>query len=258
MFDMNRVVVLEGGVNVRDLGGYRTCDGRTVKWRKILRSGHLAYLTASDLDVMEEIGVSKIHDLRGEKEQRRMPSQPIRAEFISDYQVTAGSLTLYWDLLKSGQLTAETSHQTFVELYRNCVNDVIPPFRRLLTNVLSHSEQTHLLHCSAGKDRTGMASALILSALGVPREIIIEDYLLTSHHLDSESVFEMVEDYLRANKIHWQREWLKPLAIVHKDFIESFFASIEEQYGSVDGYLIKGFGLEEADLSKLKNEFLES
>ena len=239
MFDMNRVVVLEGGVNVRDLGGYRTCDGRTVKWRKILRSGHLAHLTASDLDVMEEIGVSKIHDLRGEKEQRRMPSQPIRAEFISDYQVTAGSLTLYWDLLKSGQLTAETSHQTFVELYRNCVNDVIPPFRRLLTNVLSHSEQTHLLHCSAGKDRTGMASALILSALGVPREIIIEDYL-------------------RANEIHWQREWLKPLAIVHKDFIESFFASIEEQYGSVDGYLIKGFGLEEADLSKLKNEFLES
>ena len=170
---MTRVVALDGGINFRDIGGYINNQGRTVKWRKIMRCGHLANLSEADLDSLEQIGVSKIHDFRRKEEQEQSPSCAIRAEFIDDYQISIGDISRFWEFLFGGELTADSSHTLVVNSYRSCIEVVIPAFSRFMRHIVDNADNASVFHCSAGKDRTGMAAALILSALDVPRETII-------------------------------------------------------------------------------------
>uniref|UniRef100_UPI003F6D8759 tyrosine-protein phosphatase n=1 Tax=Pseudomaricurvus sp. TaxID=2004510 RepID=UPI003F6D8759 len=119
-----RLVPLEGGINFRDLGGYTTDDGREVSWRKIFRCGHLANLTEGDLDALEALRVTAVHDFRREDEQQRNPSGPIRAEFHNDYAMSIGSMSRFWEYMASERLTAESAHELVVGSYRSCVKDV--------------------------------------------------------------------------------------------------------------------------------------
>lgn len=254
----SRVVPLEGGINFRDLGGYQSRDGRSVKWRKILRSGHLAGLTDADLNALQEIGITQVHDFRRSEEQDRTPSRPIRGEVISDYQIGVGSMSRFWDYLLGGKLTARSAHELVVNSYRDCVADVTPPYSRLLRFLLENSDNATLFHCAAGKDRTGMAAALILSALDVPRQTIIEDYMLTREHYDSAGLIELVEEHLRnANVDSWQRDWLIPYCTVHEENILAFYQGIDNNYGDIDNYLTNGLNLTKADIDTLKDRFLE-
>ena len=109
-----------GGINFRDLGGYTNKHGRRVKWRKIMRCGHLASLSDSDLTPWSRSD-SKVHDFRREEEQVQSPSSAIRAEFIDDYQILIGDISRFWEFRFEGELTAESSHQLVVNsigLYR--------------------------------------------------------------------------------------------------------------------------------------------
>lgn len=254
----SRVVVLDGGVNFRDLGGYRNVQGRRVKWRKIMRCGHLASLSDSDLDILEQIGISKVHDFRREEEQVQSPSSAIRAEFIDDYQILIGDISRFWEFLFEGELTAESSHQLVVNSYRSCIDSVIPAFSRFMRHIVDNADNASLFHCSAGKDRTGMAAALILAALDVPRETIIEDYMLTLEHYNSDKLIAIVEEHLRRAEVKsWDREWLMPYCSVHQDNIVAFLDAIEERYGDVKNYLVSALGLTMADLEKMHNCYLE-
>ena len=253
-----RLVPLDGGINFRDIGGYINNQGRTVKWRKIMRCGHLANLTDADLDVLEEIGVSQIHDFRRVDEQTQNPSCAIRAEFVDDYQISIGDISRFWEFLFEGELSAESSHQLVVNSYRSCIQVVIPAFSRFMRHIVDNAENASVFHCSAGKDRTGMAAALILSALDVPRETIIEDYMLTVEHYDSDKLIAIVEEHLRAAKVEsWDREWLMPYCSVHQDNIVAFLDAIESNYGDVKNYLISALGLSQADLDKMHQCYLE-
>jgi len=255
---MSRVVLLDGGVNFRDLGGYQNQDGRRVKWRKILRCGHLANLSEKDLDTLEKIGVSKIHDFRRKEEQQQSPSAAIRAEFIEDYQISIGDISRFWEFLFEGELTAESSHELVVNSYRSCIKVVIPAFSRFMRQIIENTENASVFHCSAGKDRTGMAAALILSALDVPRETIIEDYLLTRKYYDSSKLVDIIEGHLRDAKVkNWEREWLMPYVSVHEDNIAAFLDAIDQHYGSMKNYLISGLNLSEVDLQLMKQQFLD-
>ncbi len=252
-----RVVPLDGGINFRDLGGYQNRQGRAVKWRRLLRSGHLAGLTDGDVAELARIGVTEVHDFRRREEQKRNPHKPLNARFIDDYEMYVGSLSLFWEYLLGGQLTAETGHELVVSSYRDCIDDVIPAYRKLFQHLLANRDNASLFHCSAGKDRTGMAAALILSALDVPRETIIEDYLLTQTHFDSERLIEVVEGHLRAAGVsHWERSWLLPYCTVHEENIVTFFDAIEQRYGSVANYLRQGLGLSEEDLQQFQAMYL--
>ena len=127
--------------------------------------------------------------------------------------------------------------------------------------LIKNSGQASLFHCSAGKDRTGIAAALILSALDVPRDTIIEDYLLTAQYMDTESALDMIEDFLGVNSENTEqveRDWLVPIVSVHEDFIGSFFTSLENDYGSVDSYLNKALALSPADIQTMRDLFLEN
>lgn len=254
----SRVVALDGGINFRDVGGYKNSQGRTVKWRKIMRCGHLASLSENDLDTLEQIGINRVHDFRRSEEQQQSPSCAVRAEFIADYQILIGDISRFWEFLFDGELTAESSHQLVVNSYSSCIESVIPAFSRFMRHMVDNAENASVFHCSAGKDRTGMAAALILSALDVPRETIIEDYMLTLEHYDSDKLITLVEGHLRkANVENWDRAWLMPYCSVHEDNIIAFLDAIESKYGDVKNYLISALGLSQADLDKMHHCYLE-
>lgn len=253
-----RVVTLDGGINFRDIGGYVNDQGRSVKWRKIMRCGHLANLTDNDLDSLEQIGINRIHDFRRNEEQEQSPSRAVRAEFIDDYQISIGDISRFWEFLFGGELTAESSHTLVVNSYRNCIESVIPAFSRFMRHIVDNADNASVFHCSAGKDRTGMAAALILSALDVPRQTIIEDYMLTLQHYDSEKLIDLVEGHLRDAKVEsWDRNWLVPYCSVHQDNIVAFLDAIDSEYGNVRNYLITALGLSQADLDKMHSCYLE-
>lgn len=103
-----------------------------------------------------------------------------------------------------------------------------------------------------------MAAALILSALDVPRQTIVEDYMLTIEHYDSERLIDLVEGHLRDAKVeNWDREWLVPYCSVHQDNIVAFLEAIDASYGDVKNYLITALGLSQADLNKMQSCYLE-
>lgn len=103
-----------------------------------------------------------------------------------------------------------------------------------------------------------MAAALILSALDVPRETIVADYMLTIEHYDSERLIDLVEGHLRTAKVEtWDRSWLVPYCSVHEDNIVAFLEAIDGEYGDVKSYLTGALGLSQADIDKMQHSFLE-
>lgn len=255
----SRLVPLGGGINFRDLGGYRSRDGRTLKWRKLLRCGHLAALTDADLDALEAMGVSRVHDFRREDEQSQSPTRSVRAEIIDDYQMSIGDISRFWEFLAEGALSAETSHQLVVNSYRNCIETVIPAYSRFMRYLVDTDGGVDVFHCSAGKDRTGMAAALVLAALDIPRRTIVEDYLLTLEYYNSDKLIAIVEGHLRdAGVEKWDRSWLIPYCSVHADNINGFLDAIDQSYGNIKNYLEQGLGISSQDLEKLKDKYLQS
>lgn len=253
-----RVLPLEGGVNFRDLGGYRGADGRTVKWRKIFRCGHLGHLTDADLDTLADLRITEVHDFRRRDEQARTPSRPLRAQFRADYEMFIGSMSKFWEFIRSERLNGESAHTLVVNSYRACVHEVAPHYRRLFDSLLRNADNATLFHCSAGKDRTGLAAALILSALGVSREDVVEDYLLTLECFDIEILMELVESHLRDEGVaHWERDWLLPYCGVHRDNIEAFFEGVEADFGSVEVYLQRAIGLDAPRCAALREAYLQ-
>ena len=158
--------------NMRDLGGIRTVDGRTIRPGMLIRSGQLVQAREEDLH-----GVSAVIDLRTPGEQREMPDQVCGREFLS--------LPLFDDAMAGISHEQETKNQGIPDmavLYGRLMLECTASFRRVMFAVMTHDYNTGavLWHCTEGKDRTGMTTALVLEALGVERDAIMEDYLKTN------------------------------------------------------------------------------
>src|SRR5881227_4063439 len=175
-----RHLALQGASNFRDLGGYPTIDGRTTRWRHIFRSNHLGQLTAADIAVVRALGVRSAFDFRGVEERAAgvcvvneitVHSLPIEPTVVAALRAELGR----------GRLTAPVALELMRESYRNYVRHNTASFRNLFGHLLEDRAPL-VIHCTAGKDRTGFASALILHALGVSDDVIAEDYLLTNRY----------------------------------------------------------------------------
>ena len=175
----SRHLNLAGASNFRDLGGYPGRDGRTVRWRQIFRSNHLGHLTEADIEALRPLGLKSAFDFRGTQERAEamcavaeitvhsLPIEPtVTAELRS--RLAAGGPVLPADAL-----------EVMRDSYRNYVRQNTPSYRALFAHLLEDRAPL-VIHCTAGKDRTGFACALILHALGVPEDVIAEDYLLTN------------------------------------------------------------------------------
>lgn len=171
-----RLLPLQGGRNFRDLGGYRGEGGKQVRWGRIFRSGVMAGLTAADMAYLRQLGVATVCDLRSADERREEPTPFLKepgAEVVAfDYEM-GGAL----DAIARVK-TRQEAMAAFAAGYVEFLDMLTPHYTEMFAR-LAEGKAPLALNCSAGKDRTGVGSALILSVLGVPREVVVADYGLT-------------------------------------------------------------------------------
>ncbi len=247
----------EGAGNFRDFGGYSTRSGGAVGWGHFYRSGNLSGLSAADVDYLERLDIDLVCDFRREDEQVRDPSRlpsSGRPPRVLSLPITPGSQTsaLYSD---AGALDGREAMFAFmVDINREFVHSQSERFARMFRAILEERPRSLILHCAAGKDRTGFGAALILAALGVSEELILRDYLLTRQYFDPWRELPRVRAKYRVD--HLDDEALLPMLGVDEAYLNAAFAAIDEGYGSVDAYLDRALGVGDAERRLLASLYL--
>ncbi len=251
-----RLLPLEGGRNFRDLGGYRTVDGHTIKWGTLFRSGSMHDLTANDFATLSKMGLRTIVDFRDTRERQNEPvAWPQKSSpqvFESDYTLNIKDMM---QLFTTPDLNADKARAIMATSYREVPYQFAGQYKRLFGELLA-GHAPLAFNCSAGKDRTGVAAALILTALGVPREAVTEDYLLSNRYYRASAPSKP------ANQQEQMLKALPPAVLqvlmgVDRSYLDAAFAEIERRSGSVDDYFRTELGLDDAALQKLRALYLD-
>ncbi|MBR1175961.1 tyrosine-protein phosphatase [Bradyrhizobium sp. KB893862 SZCCT0404] len=241
-----RHLALQGASNFRDLGGYKTIDGRTTRWRHIFRSNHLGQLTAADVEIVRALGVRSAFDFRG-VEERTSGVCVVNEIAVHSLPIEPTVVAALRAELVAGTLTAAVALELMRESYRNYVRHNTHSFRMLFGHLLEDRAPL-VIHCTAGKDRTGFASALILHALGVSEDVIAEDYLLTNRHYkrDATAATDLPEDVRNA------------IGNVEASYLAAAFEAVGKEYGDLETYLRDGLKLGTAERTALKERYLQA
>ncbi|MGK5094660.1 tyrosine-protein phosphatase [Deltaproteobacteria bacterium TL4] len=248
-----RKIPFKGCYNFRDLGGYPTKDGRKVKWGTVFRSDQLLRLNNEDLELLESLKIKVLCDLRHEEERKKAVNR-----LPENNQIQSIHLPIYDERLDPGLIRKKLEvdplkgidyHQVMIDVYQDYILKFTYQFKEIFNKLLDSSNLPLLFHCIGGKDRTGIASVLLLSALGVPENIVLYDYILTS---------AFTKNWLNSLSTQAQMpEPLIPLFVVHKDYIQGAFDGVNQTYGSLDAYLKEALDLDEAKCSALQDLLLE-
>lgn len=260
---MTRIPVLERACNFRDFGGYATLDGRQVRWGRLYRSGVMTQLSGPDRQAVAALGVRTVCDLRRLDERSRQPNPDFGP----------GVVQLHWDDGREGSplqglpfsrsADRPTAKSAMISMYADMPARMATRVAGMFVALLNGPGTPMILHCTAGKDRTGFSAAMLLTALGVPREVVIEDYLLTNVAVDlrarlleadstglgvatsAEAILAMAADAQQA------------VLAADADYIGASFASIEAERGSVMNYLREVVGVDAAAREQLAHSILE-
>ena len=255
--DERRIIPLEGGRNFRDLGGYPTHDGRSVKWGKLFRSGSMSSLTPADYDRLSKLSIKTICDLRTIDERQVEPNKWYQVANITywarDYGDSFGELR---KLMASALSTPEAARVAMIDGYRQLPFEQAPTYKELFSR-LAAGEVPLVFNCSAGKDRAGTAAALILSALGVPRETVVEDYLLTDQIVDFESVFVERAHKRNSSLMNQSPEIVATILRSDATYLHAALDAVDKKHGSVAAYLQDVLGITEIELSAIRQSLLE-
>lgn len=264
MVSPDRVLALSGGRNFRDLGGYQAVDGRQTKWCHVYRSGVMASLTEADYRRLDELSIKVICDLRA-------PAERAVAPFAN----TGSNKPLYrsWDYapdLGAWRAVTEASAPTAADLrslmmknYAMLPWQFIDQFRAVFEH-LAKGDTPLVFNCSGGKDRTGIAAALLLTALGVPHETVIEDYALTERVIDFERIStsspEAQRDAAAAGfgfLSNLPREVQVPVIRSDPAYLKHAFEALEAREGSVMAFIKNRLGIDDQMLAGIRNHLLE-
>ncbi|MFE8585675.1 tyrosine-protein phosphatase [Sphingomonas sp. NCPPB 2930] len=245
-----RVLPLQGGRNFRDLGGYRTADGRMVKWGLLYRSGQMHDLTPADYVTLQRLGIRTVCDFRDTRERAGEPTlwpAGRKPKVLSDdYALDMSGMMLPGD---PSTWTHEQVVAAMTATYPKLLDQFRGQYARMFAELLA-GDVPLAFHCTAGKDRTGVAAALLLTALGVPRATIVEDYLLSNQHMAPPPA-------------HPTGFWAKlspeaahAFAGVDRRYIDAVFAVTDRHPGGTMGYLRDELGLDAAKVAKLRALYL--
>ncbi len=251
-----RVVPLEGGRNFRDLGGYQTSDGRRVKWGKLFRSGSMIKLTQADWDSLVARGVCTVCDLRGTEERTHEPfawsDSPNLAYFARDYGSSFGELR---KVMAENLPDGSAARAAMMSGYRELPFTQAPAYRQVFAH-LKANEVPLIVNCSAGKDRAGTGAALMLSALGVPRETVVEDFVLTNEVGNLRQALLTKSEHpgsLSKQPI----EVTEAILIADPAYINAALDSVADRHGSMEAFLRDVLEVSDEDLQNIRQNLLE-
>lgn len=256
-----RKIVFEKIRNARDLGGIKTEDGRNVRAGLLIRSANLFEATEADVKMLEDVyRLAKIVDLRTSVERAEKPDVvPKTTEYMPNPIFDSSVLGI------SHEKSAEENRNNMKvpameELYRMIVTDAScrANLGHAVQMIMEHdfSSGSVLWHCTEGKDRCGLVSAMLLGALGVSREQIMEDYLLTNE-VNGPKAEMFYQKMLEAGKSEAEAVAVRNAFIAKDTYLESAFAAIDEQCGDLDVYLVEGLGIPEDVIAEFREKVLE-
>lgn len=254
-----RTLGLDGAPNFRDLGGYETSDGHHVKWGLLYRSDNLAHLTDADLKKVGALGIRLVCDFRAAAEKADEPDRlPSPAPDVAALEIGAESF-LVKDLrerIRKGDLAGLDLRGMMIEGNRQFATRFAPQYAAMFERITKPENLPALVHCTAGKDRAGFASAAILTVLGVPRDTVMADYLLTNFytHRAAERRLWMIKlfSFGRADT-----NALRPLFGVEPEYLQAAFDAIDAKYGDFDRYRREALGLDDAEVAAFRAAVLE-
>ena len=247
-----RRVPLEGGVNFRDLGGYRTVDGRRIKWGRIFRSDHLGRLSDRDVLYLQKIGIRLVCDFRTPAEIKKLPDRYRRGRTLrlpirhgeSDPADT-------FDRIENGDI-AWMTEDYMIRGYIKNVDNFAPLWATFFEALAEPANRPLVFHCTGGKDRAGVAAALFLLALGVPEETVIRDHGLSNLYIAA--VLETIYDRIRDMGV--DPDGISAYFTAPPSAITAVLKHLTDAYGSAADYLVTKAKVDEKLLIRLKDELL--
>lgn len=250
---------LTGAINFRDMGGLETADGRRVKKGILFRAASLTGLTEEDKRYLENLQIKRVFDYRRQEEADRNPDPPIglaineRVSVSNEENITTNMLT------NEDEIKREYFRRFTVDGFTKIYSDMPiqnKSYKRLMGLVIGLQENMPLVHhCTAGRDRTGVGSMIILMTLGVPYKTVLEDYLLSNHTLADyhNELFEKAAKLFSAPEL----ARFKHSFPVREDYLQAALNAICSTYGDFDTYIKKEFGITEEVRRNLENHCLE-
>jgi protein-tyrosine phosphatase len=256
-----RALGLDGAPNFRDIGGYTTGDGHHVRWGEVYRSNELSKLTAADAARVDSLHIATVVDLRTDEERSRAPSvwthEPANL-YLSPKPTLAP--VMHTILAEAG--TPEGARSGLIEFYAHMPDDYRTEYAAMFHRIAA-GDLPMVVHCTAGKDRTGVAMALLLTAVGVPRETVVDDYALTEKLVPpaagaakapapvggavpaASPLSQLPEESRRAL---WRSD---------PQYIQSALDSMQHEYGSIDAYLERGLGLSRREIRAVRTNMVD-
>lgn len=264
-----RVLPLQGGFNFRDLGGYPTQDGRQVQWGKLYRSGTMIDLTEQDYAYLGKLNLGVMCDFRSREELQQEPTAwkafaPQAEIKVRDYpmrEIMSSDGALRFDQVK----TTEQAQEMFKSFYRTGPYRFKDSLSEMFT-ALADNKAPLAFNCSAGKDRTGMAAALLLSALNVPRATIVEDYALTEKvaNFGLRDMQRRMRDEAAGKSAAAPHSGLEAMPRAARNvfmgsdpmFINAMFTALEKNHGSVHNFIRDELKISDAQIAQLQQLYL--
>ncbi|CAM4246977.1 tyrosine-protein phosphatase [Listeria ivanovii] len=252
-------IKLEGAVNVRDLGGYKTTDGLIIKPHKLIRSAELVTLSDSDKKkLVNTYNLSHIVDFRTNSEVEAKPDPTMtNVDYTHDSVMKDNGTSTSTQDLTASLATMDNPETFLIEANKSFITDdtSIQAYKDFFNVLLSNQDGSVLWHCTAGKDRAGFGTALVLSALGVEKETVIDDYMLSNKYRAAENKKAIAAV---AAKTDNQKvvDGMTAVMEVRESYINAAFDEIDSKYGSMDNFFKDKLELTEVKQEQLKKMYL--
>lgn len=255
-----RVLTFKGFSNFRDLGGYAAAGGAQVKWGTLYRSGHLARVKSADLRLFKSLGIHTVIDFRSDQEREKDPNRlPDSNNFKTLSLPILDPSTSSWAKELRAAIQTKKFHNfdpssKMAEWYQVLAVENVDQYKRFIHAVLNAQGAPVLWHCTAGKDRTGFATAILLRLLGVQQDVVVKDYLLSVKYADQRKSLILLLRLIRGREA---AEIVKTFMIVQKEWIGVAFHSIECQWGSFETYSREALKLSGEQINRLRHNLLD-
>ena len=252
-----RVVPLTGAGNFRDFGGYAVADGGTVRRGFLYRSNRLSQLTADDIARLDMLGIRAIFDLRARREREGDPTV-WTGDHLATYTFPPGHKRRLVDMALDYSPTPEGARQLMHDFYAELPRTMAHMVSAIVHRIASDRVPC-VVHCSAGKDRTGIVAALVLALLGVNRETILADYVLTAslNATEEDMARSVVQSAVKSEfQDRYSADTIAVMRSARPEFLGASLAAIDSDHGSFDAYF-DAIGVEEETRAALRALLIE-